>query len=129
MRVVYNMWLSMTDTTKLKSILHIEFSRLKIGLILHEQTWEVHIKPFHPITDEHLPLIGDIIKNYGADDPVWHKERKENRMCIIRGLDIFLPENKFILIAFNQYSDKMGCITSIYPINDLPSADKGYKLV
>lgn len=111
------------------AILLAECPRLKIGLKLFEQTWTEHIKPFHPLEDHHLPLIESIILNCDEQQPVWFKTKQPNRMCIVKQVIQFLPENKFILVAFVKYNDKMGCVTSVYPVDELPSKGEGYTLL
>lgn len=103
--------------------------RVKLGIKLFQQTWEEHIKPFHPVDDSHLELIKSIIANSDEQQSVWFKTKQPARMCIIKQVVNFLPENKFILIAFNKYSDVMACVTSIYPVDDLPSKAEGYSLL
>src|SRR3990167_2582766 len=117
----------MESKGKVESILFVECPRLKIALRLHRQTWEEHIKPFHPLQDKHLPIIEDIIKSANENQPIWYKENNPERMCIVRQTAVFLPHNKFILIAFRRYSKTTGCITSIYPVDELPAKEKGYK--
>lgn len=103
--------------------------RLKIGVTLTRQTWEEHIKPFHPIDDQHVPLIKSVIENCDEQQPVWYKIKQADRMCIVKQVVQFAPENKFILVALKKYSDKMGCVTSAYPVDELPEKDKGYELL
>jgi hypothetical protein len=119
----------MERAVKSEIILHEACPRLGIGLTLSKQTWEVHIKPFHPIAEEHLPLIKSVIRNCDEQQPVWYKRNQPDRMCIVKQVVNFLPANKFILIAFKKYSEKMGCITSIYPVDELPEKEKGYILL
>lgn len=114
---------------KTGTIFLVQCPRLKIGIKLSPQTWEEHIKPFHAITDEHLPLIESVIKNCDEQQPVWYKERHPERMCIVKQVVQFLPENKFILVAILKYSEAMGCVTSTYPVDELPAKDQGYKLL
>ena len=106
-----------------------ECPRLKIGIRLFEQTWDVHIKPFHPLEDQHLDLIQSIINNCDEQQPVWFKTREPNRMCIIKQVSNFLPGNRFLLVSFNKYSEKFGCVTSAYPVDDLPAKSEGYILL
>ena len=119
----------MDRSVKTETILHEACPRLGIGLTLSKQTWEEHVKPFHAINEEHLPLIQSVIRNTDEQQPIWRKKNQSDRMCIVKQVVNFLPDNKFILIALKRYSEKMGCITSIYPVDELPEKEKGYILL
>ena len=103
--------------------------RLNRGFTLTTQTWEEHIKPFHPLEDHHLPVIKQIIENCDEQQPVWYKSREPTRLCIVKQMPLFLPANKFLLIALLIYSERTGCVTSVYPVDELPSTKEGYKLL
>ena len=117
------------NKTLVEAVFVEECPRLKIGLKLHKQTWEEHIKPFKPVNERHLPLIRQIIRTSDQNQSIWFKINQPNRMCIVRQVPDFLPLHKFILISLLKYSDVTGCITSIYPIDELPNKEKGYKLL
>ena len=120
----------MGQQQKTQTVLFLaECPRLKIGVKLFQQTWEEHIKPFKPLEDQHLSLLETIIKNCDEQQPVWYKVRNPKRLCIVKQVPHFLPHNKFILIALNRYADNMACVTSAYPVDELPAKDRGYQLL
>lgn len=103
--------------------------RLNKGIALYEHTWLDHIKPNKPrVKEEHFPLIKTIIENSDESQAIWYKRKNPKKMCIVKQVPHFQPD-KFLLIAFNQYSDSMACVTSIYPVDELPSKGKGYELL
>lgn len=103
--------------------------RINRGVKLEKQTWEKHILPEHPQLAEHLALIQQIIKTSDEQQPVWQKANNPKKLCIVRQVPHFLPENNAILIALEIYSDSMALVTSVYPVDELPSKEKGFKLL
>lgn len=103
--------------------------RINRGVKLEKQTWENHIVPEHPQVAGHLALIQNIIKTSDESQSIWQKANNPKKLCIVRQVPHFLPENSFILIALEIYSDSMALVTSVYPLNELPSTEKGFKLL
>ena len=124
------MALVMDQTTKSKALILAACPRLNKGVALYEHTWINHIKPFkHRVTERHFDLIKQIIENTDESQAIWYKRDNSKKMCIVKQVPHFQPRDKFILIALNVYSDKVACITSIYPVDELPSKEKGYNLL
>ncbi len=101
--------------------------RINRGVKLEKQTWENHIVPAHPQVAGHLSLIQNIIKTSDEQQPIWQKANNPKKLCIVRQVPQFLPENSLILIALEVYSDSMAVVTSVYPVAELPSQEKGFK--
>lgn len=99
------------------------------GVRLEKQTWNEHIVPAHPQVAGHLKLVQEIIKTSDEQQAVWQKANNPKKVCIVRKVPHFLPENGFLLIALELYSDSMAVVTSVYPVDELPSKEKGYKLL
>lgn len=115
----------MSKKISTETVFVVECPRLNMGIRLFKPTWEDHIKPFKPINETHLQLIQKLIKETDERQTIWYKQSNPAKMCIVRQVSHFLPYNKFILIAFKQQTDTLGCITSIYPVDEPPSKEKG----
>ena len=118
------------DATKSKTLILASCPRLNKGVALYEHTWLDHIKPFKlTVKEEHFSLVKTIIENTDESQAIWYKKGNPRKMCIVKQVPHFLPLHKFILIALNVFSDKMACISSVYPVDELPSKEKGYNLL
>lgn len=103
--------------------------RINRGVRLTKQTWNEHIVPAHPQVDGYFKLVQEIIKTSDEQQAVWQKANNPKKVCIVRKVPHFLPENAFLLIGLEMYSDSMAVVTSVYPVDELPSKEKGYKLL
>ena len=101
--------------------------KLNRGVKLEKQTWEEHVLPEHPEVENYVKQIKEIIGNTDAQQDMWRMEADPTRLCIVRRVPYFQPANKYILIALRIYSDTMACVTSVYPVDNLPS--EGVKLL
>ena len=111
------------DQTRTKTLFRVVCPRLNKGVKLDEKTWREHIieETKHPEIEPHLELIKSVIEGCDHNQPVWQKIRNPKKLCIVKQVPAFLPDNKFILVALEVYSDSMACVTSAYPVNALPS--------
>ena len=94
---------------------------------LDKQTWEDHILPEHGEVENYLNQIREIIGGTDAQQDVWYAEADSTRLCIVKRVPYFQPANKYVLVALKIYSDKMACVTSVCPVDNLPS--EGVKLL
>jgi len=111
------------DRTQTKTLFVVSCPRLNKGVKLDEKTWREHIiqETQHPEIEPHLDLIKSVIENCDEHQPVWQKISNPKKLCIVKQVPAFLPDNKFILVGLEIYSDTMACVTSAYPVNKLPS--------
>ena len=117
----------MEQQTKTDSLFLVECPRLNRGVKLEKQTWENHILPEHPELKNHLELVKSTIEKSDEHQSIWYKVNNPKKLCIVKQVPAFSPYNKFILIALETYSDSMALVTSVYPVDELPST--GMKLL
>ena len=110
----------MDQSVKTKYLFKVICPRLNKVVILYEHTWREHILPEHPEVSNYLRLIQGTIEKSDEQQDIWVKVKNQNKLCIVKRIPNFLPYNNYILVGLKICSDEMACVTSVYPVNELP---------
>ena len=103
-----------------KTVFRVICPKLKCEIILYENTWKDHILTNHPETESYLALFKKLIEECDDKETIWQKKCDFSKLCIVKEVPHFQPQNTHVKIAIKIISDEKGVITTIHPISNLP---------